>query len=115
LPAGKPVRHHATCRFVLDNGRILRIRISRRVDRTTFSSSIWNYILQDQLMVGAEEFRACVEDGVLPVRGIAPVPESALPLGLVWNGAVTEPATNRTVMQDSLSARRVDGCARRRR
>lgn len=81
---GKPVRHHATYRFTLSDGRILRTRISRPVDRTTYSASIWNHILQDQLMVGDDEFWACVEDGVLPVRGTTPVPESALPLALVW-------------------------------
>lgn len=81
---GKPVRHHATYRLILADGRILRTRISRPVDRTTYSASIWNHILQDQLLVGDDEFWACVEDGVLPVRGTASVPEWALPLALVW-------------------------------
>lgn len=81
---GKPVRHHATYRLVLTDGRVLRTRISRPVDRTTYSSSIWNHILQDQLAVGDDEFWACVEDGVMPARGTAPVLESALPLALVW-------------------------------
>ena len=35
-------------------------------------------------MVEDEEFWACVEDGVLPARGTGSVPESALPLALVW-------------------------------
>ncbi|WP_427007949.1 cytotoxic translational repressor of toxin-antitoxin stability system [Pseudarthrobacter sp. H2] len=81
---GKPVRHHATYRLVLPDGRILRTRISRPVDRTTYSPSIWNHILQDQLVVGDDEFWACVDDGLLPARGAAPVPASALPLALVW-------------------------------
>jgi len=81
---GKPVRHHATYRLVLADGRVLRTRISRPVDRTTYSASIWNHILQDQLMVGDEEFWSCVEERVLPARGTASVPESALPLALVW-------------------------------
>lgn len=81
---GKPVRHHATYRLVLSDGRILRTRISQPVDRTTYSASIWNHILQDQLMVEDDEFWACVEDGVLPARGTTPVPEWALPLALVW-------------------------------
>lgn len=81
---GKPVRHHATYRLVLADGRILRTRISRPVGRTTYSASIWNHNLQDQLMVGDDEFWACVEDGVLPGRGAAPAPVSALPLALVW-------------------------------
>jgi len=81
---GKPVRHHATYRLVLADGRILRTRISRPVDRSTYSASIWNHILLDQLMVGDDEFWACVEEGVLPARGAVSVPGSALPLALVW-------------------------------
>ena len=81
---GKPVRHHATYRLFFPDGRILRTRISRPVDRTTYSASIWNHILQDQFMVGDDGFWACVEDGVLPARGTASVPETALPLALVW-------------------------------
>ncbi|WP_434620037.1 hypothetical protein [Arthrobacter sp. A5] len=41
-------------------------------------------ILQDQLVVGDDEFSACVEDGMLPARGAAPVPAAALHLALVW-------------------------------
>ncbi|MFQ4150280.1 cytotoxic translational repressor of toxin-antitoxin stability system [Arthrobacter sp. LAPM80] len=81
---GKPVRHHATYRLVLADGRVLRTRISRPVDRSTYSASIWNHILQDQLMVGDDEFWACLEERVLPARGSASVPELALPLALVW-------------------------------
>lgn len=81
---GKPVRHHATYRLILQDGRILRTRISRPVDRTTYSSSIWNHILQDQLEVGEDEFWACVDDGTLPARGMAATPASAIPLALVW-------------------------------
>lgn len=82
--SGKPVRHHSTYRLALPDGRILRTRISRTVDRTTYSGSIWNHILQDQLVVGDDEFWACVDDGLLPSRGAAPVPASAVPLALVW-------------------------------
>jgi hypothetical protein len=81
---GKPVRHHATYRLALPDGRILRTRISRPVDRTTYSPSIWNHVLADQLLVGEDEFWACVEDGVLPARGAASVPAAALPLAVVW-------------------------------
>lgn len=81
---GKPVRHHATYRLILPDGRILRTRISRPVDRTTYSGSIWNHILQDQLLVSDDEFWACVEDGVLPARSAPAEPASALPLTLVW-------------------------------
>lgn len=81
---GKPVRHHATYRLVLEDGRILRTRISRPIDRTTYSNSTWNHILQDQLKVDDEEFWACVEGGVLPARGTMPELSVALPLALVW-------------------------------
>ena len=81
---GKPVPHHATYRLALPDGRILRTRISRPVDRTTYSPSIWNHILQDQLMVGEDEFWNCVENAMLPMRGVAPVSASALPLALAW-------------------------------
>ena len=81
---GKPVRHHATYRLALRDGRILRTRISRPVDRTVYSPSIWNHILADQLLVGDDEFWTCVERGVLPARGAAPLPAAALPLALVW-------------------------------
>jgi hypothetical protein len=81
---GKPVRHHATYRLILQDGRILRTRISRPVDRTMYSSSIWNHILQDQLEVSDDEFWACVDDGALPARGTAAPRASAIPLALVW-------------------------------
>jgi hypothetical protein len=81
---GKPVRHHATYRLILPDGRILRTRISRPVDRTTYSSSIWNHILQDQLVVSEDEFWPCVDDGALPARGAPAAPTSAVPLALVW-------------------------------
>ena len=81
---GKAVRHHATYRLVLADGRVLRTRISRPVDRTTYSASIWNHILQDQLMVEDDEFWTCVESGVLPARGVVIEPSVALPLALVW-------------------------------
>lgn len=81
---GKPVWHHATYRLALPDGRILRTGISRPVDRTTYSPTIRNHILADQLLAGDDEFWACVEDGVLPARGAAPVPAAALPLALVW-------------------------------
>ncbi|PYI38453.1 hypothetical protein CVS30_10005 [Arthrobacter psychrolactophilus] len=45
---------------------------------------MWNHILQEQIIVGGDEFWSCVAGGVLPVRGTTPVPESELPLALVW-------------------------------
>jgi hypothetical protein len=80
---GQKVRHHATYELVLHDGRILRTRISRPVDRTAYGPSLWGAILKDQLEVTADEFRACVKGGQLPDRGAPEVPAEALPLALV--------------------------------
>ncbi len=105
---GKPVQHHATYRLVLADGRILRTRISRPVDRTTYSSSIWNHILQDQLLVVDDEFWACVEGGMLPVRSPVVTPEAALPLALVWqlthNAGIDEKVVARMTKEQAVQA-----------
>lgn len=81
---GQPVRHHRTYELVLDDGRVLRTRISRPVTKDAYGPSLWSAILRDQLEVTADEFWACVGDGVLPARGpVLPVPPAdAVPLGL---------------------------------
>ncbi|NJC21035.1 hypothetical protein BJ994_000111 [Arthrobacter pigmenti] len=80
---GQKVRHHATYELVLHDGTVLRTRISRPVDRTTYGSSLWGAILKDQLRVTPDEFWSCVNEGVLPDRGAPAVPAEALPLELV--------------------------------
>lgn len=82
---GKPVRHHKTFELELWDGRILRTRISRPVDRTDYSARMWSHILREQLDVTADEFWACARDGILPDRG-APeevAARKAVPLYLV--------------------------------
>lgn len=82
---GRPVSHHRTYELTLWNGRVLRTRISKPVDKSTYSPSTWSHILREQLEVTAEEFWSCVDDGRLPDRG-APepqAPENAVPLYLV--------------------------------
>jgi hypothetical protein len=82
---GKPVQHHRTYELVIPSGDILRTRISKPVDRTTYSASMWSAILREQLKVTNDEFRACVQNKVLPDRGgavAAPNPK-ALPLHLL--------------------------------
>ena len=82
---GKPVRHHRTYELVIPSGEILRTRISKPIDRTTYSASMWSAILRDQLKVTADEFWDCVQNKVLPDRGGAvrePNPK-ALPLRLL--------------------------------
>lgn len=79
---GKPVQHHRTYELVIPSGDILRTRISKPVDRTTYSASMWAAILRDQLKVTNDEFWDCVQNKVLPDRGGAvsePNPK-ALPL-----------------------------------
>ncbi len=80
---GRAVSHHATFTFATPQGDILRTRISHPIGRETYAPSMWAHILRDQLHVSADEFWACVLDGVLPDRGAPKVPDAALPLPLV--------------------------------
>lgn len=80
---GQKVRHHPTYELALHDGRILRTRIFRPVDRTTYGASLWGAILKDQLEVTVAEFWGCVKDRVLPDRGAPELPKDALPLELV--------------------------------
>ena len=83
--SGKPVRHHRTYELVLWDGRILRTRISRPVDRTEYAASMWSHILREQLDVTADVFWECAREGVLPDRGgpAAVTPLKSVPLYLV--------------------------------
>ena len=65
---GFPVRHHQTFELVLNDGSILRTRISRPVDRTSYSRSMWSHILRYQLAVSADEVWACVQQNGVPTR-----------------------------------------------
>lgn len=82
---GKPVQHHRTYELVIASGEILRTRISKPIDRTTYSASMWAAILRDQLKVTNDEFWDCVQNKVLPDRGGAPSAPNpkALPLHLL--------------------------------
>lgn len=82
-PSGAPIAHHVTYELRLVDGRILRTRISRPVDRTTYGRSIWSHILRDQLEVEAEQFWACVLRGIPPDRGLPEPPLDAIPANLV--------------------------------
>lgn len=64
---------------------MLRTRISKPIDGSTYGARMWSHILREQLDVGAPSFWACVRDGTLPDRG-APKrtdPAKAVPLYLV--------------------------------
>jgi hypothetical protein len=82
---GRPTGHHITYQLRLPDGRMLRTRISRPADATSYGPSLWAHILSDQLEVSEAEFWACVTDGILPDRGRAgsEPPPTALPAGLV--------------------------------
>ena len=82
---GKPVRHHQTYELVLGNGSVLRTRISRPVDRTTYGLAMWRHILVEQLAVDEDEFWDCVLRSVRPRRDRASAEASsaALPASLV--------------------------------
>lgn len=81
---GKPVTHHCTYEFALGDGRVLRTRISRPVDRTQYRRSMWSHILRSQLEVTEGEFWRCVDEGVLPRRTRRPSPpRRSLPLHVV--------------------------------
>lgn len=80
---GRPVTHHRTYELPLDSGAVLRTRISKPIDRSTYGPSMWSHILRDQLVATADEFWACVTEGQLPPRGVVQPVSTALPLHLV--------------------------------
>lgn len=74
--------HHETYVLTLPDGRVLRTRISRPPDRTTYGARLWAHVLRDQLQVTEQEFWACVRDGALPDRRPDPrpdAPDTAIP------------------------------------
>lgn len=81
---GKPVGHHVTLELALHDARILRTRISRPVDRSSYGPSIWSHILRDQLQVTVDEFWSCVLEGRLPDRGAPVARTDSLPASLVF-------------------------------
>ncbi len=71
--------------LALDDGRILRTRISRPANNDRYGPSLWTAILRDQLDATEDAFWDCVERRVLPPRpGSAGSPAPAgLPASLV--------------------------------
>jgi len=76
--------HHLTFELPLDDGRVLRTRISRPANNESYGKALWSHILRDQLCVTQVEFWKCVDGGEVPVRSSSmPLPPSAaLPAGL---------------------------------
>ena len=83
---GHKVRHHETYELELPDGRTLRTRISRPVNRETYGEQLWKHILTDQLMVTEDVFWKCVDEGVRPLRSITKhtPPATAIPASLVY-------------------------------
>ena len=83
---GRPVRHQVTYELALNDGNILRTRVSRPADKTAYGPSLWKTILRDQLWVTEDEFWVCVRGKKLPDRGQSAdeTPEASLPAGLVY-------------------------------
>jgi hypothetical protein len=80
---GRSGTHHLTYELALEDGRILRTRISHPVNRDTYGLSLWSHILRDQLDVTADEFWDCARNGALPQRSRPQVIAEGLPLSLV--------------------------------
>jgi hypothetical protein len=81
---GGRVRHHDTSELALPDGRVLRTRISRPPDGTSYGPGIWSHILRDQIAVTEDEFWDCVVNKQLPARGQPAPPDQALPADLVY-------------------------------
>lgn len=81
----KKVRHHITYELELPDGRVLRTRVSRPADKTTYGADLWNHILAVQLCVTEHEFWECVKKRRPPNRalGATKIPDGALPAQLV--------------------------------
>lgn len=81
---GGAVRHHISYELRLDDGQILRTRISRPANNDRYGPSLWDAILRDQLHVSETDFWQWVDRGVQPPRprGVPAAPPQALPAGL---------------------------------
>lgn len=77
-------RHHITFELPLDDGRILRTRVSRPPNNESYGKALWSHILREQLSITHAEFWQCVDEGHVPSRSSkTPPPTSAsIPAGL---------------------------------
>lgn len=107
---GQKVGHHLTYELGLDDGRILRTRISHPVNEVTCGASLWHAVLREQLDVTEEVFWACVQHKELPDRGgVESQPaEKALPAELVYQlifeVGVPEAAVRQMTMPEAVAA-----------
>lgn len=68
---GKPTQHHITYELALDDGSILRTRISRPANTSVYGPGLWSHILDDQLRVTEAEFWQCVKTRKPPARTLS--------------------------------------------
>ena len=80
---GQPVTHHRTYELPLENGQILRTRISKPVNGSTYGKDVWAHVLREQLCVSAQEFWECVQNDARPARGEPVNTVETLPLYLI--------------------------------
>ncbi|MCL2594782.1 MAG: cytotoxic translational repressor of toxin-antitoxin stability system [Promicromonosporaceae bacterium] len=81
---GRPIGHHVTRKFPHPDGRMLRTRISRPIDKTPYDASLAQHILRTQLEVTSTEFWLCVDDQQPPTRGTpAPPSGTAIPASVL--------------------------------
>lgn len=82
---GKLVTHHRTYTLALWNGNVLRTRISKPIDGSTYGVDTWKHILREQLEVTEPVFWKCSRRKERPDRGepSAKVPEKSVPLYLL--------------------------------
>jgi hypothetical protein len=112
LHAAPDHRHAAALvQLVALDGRVLRTRITRPPDRTTYGPRLWAHVLRDQLKVTGDEFWAYVDDGLLPDRRPdrpSPARESTIPV------EVAELLVGRVGLrrEDLVSMSRTDAIAR---
>ena len=79
---GSRSTHHETYELELPDGRILRTRISRSPNRTSYGAALWSHILRNQLQASSEEFWQCVRTGEPPARSSPTAPQGAIPTDL---------------------------------
>lgn len=112
---GKPVRHHITYELALNDGRVLRTRISKPANNDTYGASLWTAILSRSELVSQAAFWDCVERHVLPIRpGSDAAPAAAgLPAILVHQLKTTlGRATSTSTSPCCRRTRRSRGCPR---
>lgn len=81
---GKADKHHITYELDLADGRVLRTRISRPADKTSYGAALWAFILREQLDTTEGEFWACVRSKTPPNRGSTPTPSATVSADIIF-------------------------------